>query len=99
MPLFAVLFEDDPTLAAEVRQRHMPDHLAFLERNAAAIRAAGPLVEADGSPGGGLWLVEATDRAAVQALVHGDPCCPTGLRRSVQVLDWRQVFAEGKRRI
>lgn len=99
MPLFAVLFEDDSRLAAEVRQRHMPAHLAFLERNAAAIRAAGPLAEADGAPGGGLWLVEAPDRAAVETLVHGDPFWPTGLRRSVRVLDWRQVFAEGRRRI
>ena len=99
MPLFAVLFEDDPQLAAEIRRRHMPDHLAFLERSAAAIRAAGPLAEADGSPGGGLWLVEARDRAAVEALVHGDPFWPTGLRRSVRVLEWRQVFAEGRRRL
>ena len=99
MPLFAVLFEDDPRLAAEARQRHMPDHLVFLERNAAAIRAAGPLGEANGSPGGGLWLVEAADRAAVDALIHADPFWPTGLRRSVRVLEWRQVFAEGRRRI
>ena len=99
MPLFAVLFEDDPRLAAEARRRHMAAHLDFLERNAAAIRAAGPLAEADGSPGGGLWLVEAADRAAVDVLVRGDPFCPTGLRRSIRVLEWTQVFAEGGRRI
>ncbi|HTZ80998.1 MAG TPA: YciI family protein [Stellaceae bacterium] len=99
MPLFAVLFEDDPAVAAEVRQRHMAAHLAFLERNAAAVCAAGPLAEVDGSPGGGLWLVEAADRAAVEALVRADPFWPTGLRRAVRVLEWRQVFAEGRRRI
>lgn len=88
MPLFAVLFEDDPALADDVRRRHMADHLAFLERDAAA-----------GTPAGGLWVVEAADRAAVDALVHEDPFWPTGLRRSVRVLAWTQVFAAGARRI
>jgi hypothetical protein len=99
MPLFAVLFEDDPALADEASRRHMADHLAFLERNAAAVRAAGPLRDAEtGVPAGGLWLVEAEDRARVEALVREDPFWPTGLRRSVRVLAWRQVFADGARR-
>lgn len=99
MPLFAVLFEDDPTRAERVRQRHMAEHLAFLERNSAAIRAAGPLREPAGAPAGGLWLVEAEEASAVEALVREDPFWPTGLRRSVRVLDWRQVFADGTRRV
>ena len=100
MPLFAVLFEDEPSRAEEVRRRHMADHLAFLARHAAAIRAAGPLREpADGGPAGGLWLVEAADAAAVEALVRADPFWPTRLRRSVRVLAWLQVFAEGRGRI
>ena len=100
MPLFAVLFEDDPALADEARRRHMADHLAFLERNAVAVRAAGPLRDAaDGTPAGGLWVVEAEDRAGVETLVHEDPFWPTGLRRSVRVLAWNQVFADGARRV
>jgi hypothetical protein len=97
--LYIVLFEDDPA-RADMRPRHMPAHLAFLERNAASIRAAGPLKDAaSGAAAGGLWLVEAADAAAVTRLVHEDPFWPTGLRRSVRVLEWTQVFAEGKRRI
>ena len=96
---FIVLFEDDPDRAA-ARSAHMPAHLAFLERNAAAVRAAGPLADAgDGAPAGGMWLVEAADRAAVQALVEADPFWPTGLRKSVRILSWNQVFADGKRRV
>ena len=57
--LYAVLFEDDAKLAAELRRQHMPSHLSFLERNAARIRAAGPLRAPAGDPAGGLWLVEA----------------------------------------
>lgn len=98
MPLFAVLFEDDPALAEEARRRHLADHLAFLERNATAVQAAGPLRNAaDGAPAGGLWVVEAADRARVEALVREDPFWPTGLRRSVRVLAWQQVFADGTR--
>lgn len=94
--LFAVLFEDDPA-RADARARHMADHLAFLEREADSVRAAGPLSE-DGEAAGGLWLVEAADAAAVRRLVEADPFWPTGLRRSVRILAWRQVFAEGRRR-
>jgi uncharacterized protein YciI len=99
MPMFAVLFEDDPA-RAEVRGRLMPDHLAFLERNAGRVRAAGPLKSADnGAPAGGLWLVDASNKAAVDTLVREDPFWPTGLRRSVSVLEWKQVFADGARQI
>ena len=95
--LYAVLFEDDPNAAGDIRRRHMPAHLAFLERNAAAIKAAGPLRTPANDAAGGLWLVEAESAAAVEALVKDDPFWPTGLRKSFRVLVWSQVFAEGKR--
>lgn len=93
--LYAVLFEDDPTRAGE-RARRMAAHLAFLEREAASIRAAGPLLEA-GAGAGGLWLVEADAESAVRRLIEADPFWPTGLRRSVRILAWHQVFADGRR--
>jgi uncharacterized protein YciI len=93
---YVVLFEDDAA-RADRRQKHMREHLAFLERNAATIRAAGPLKDAkDGSPAGGVWLVEAQSADAVRALTEADPFWPTGLRKSVRVLEWKQVFADGK---
>lgn len=94
--LYAVLFTDNPD-HAEARRRLMPQHLAFLEKNAGCIRAAGPLQDADGESAGGLWLVEAPDPAAVKALYETDPFWPTGLRSAVRVLRWAQVFAEGRR--
>lgn len=99
MTLFAVLFEDHAAEADEIRRRHMPDHLAFLERQGAAIRAAGPLRAADGTPAGGLWLVDAASAQDVERLVQADPFWPTGLRKSVQIRSWIQVFADGARRI
>lgn len=89
--MFAILFEDDPA-HADKRTAFMPQHLAFLARHADRVRAAGPLVAADGIGAGGLWTVEAADRAAAVALTREDPFYPTGLRRKITVLEWRQVF-------
>ena len=94
---FAVFFEDDDS-KAEMRGRHMNEHLAFLDRHAHAVRAAGPLRDAVAdAPAGGLWLVEAPDAAAVRALVEADPFWPTGLRKSVRILRWQRVFVDGRR--
>jgi uncharacterized protein len=97
--LYAVLFTDDDA-HADARARLMPAHLDFLERHRDRIRAAGPLREAaDGAPAGGLWLVEAETPTAVATLYQSDPLWPTGLRKSVRVLQWSQVFADGRRLI
>ena len=95
--MYAVFFGDDDS-RAEMRAKHMPDHLAFLERNAAGIHAAGPLRDTESdAPAGGLWIVEADSAQAVHTLVEADPFWPTGLRKSVRILEWTRVFADGKR--
>ncbi len=97
--IYAVLFEDNES-QTDKRREHMAAHLAFLERNANRITAAGPLADtADGNPAGGLWLVSAEDAGAVQTLIEADPFWPTGLRRSHRILQWTQVFADGARNI
>ena len=97
--LYAVLFQDNDE-KAEMRTRHMAEHLAFLECNSGQIRAAGPLTDTqDSTPAGGLWLVEVPDAQDVRGLIEADPFWPTGLRKSVRVLSWAQVFADGKRQI
>jgi uncharacterized protein len=75
----------------------MPAHLAFLEKYAAQIKAAGPLRAPSGEPAGGLWVVDAGSAGAVDALVKTDPFWPTGLRHAFRILVWSQVFADGKR--
>ncbi|WP_247750811.1 MULTISPECIES: YciI family protein [unclassified Rhizobium] len=95
--LFAVLFEDDANRADDIRRQYMPAHLDFLERNASLIRAAGPLRDVDDTPTGGLWVVQADGREQVETLVQEDPFWTTGLRRSVRLLAWTQVFADGVR--
>ena len=91
--IYCVLFEDDPR-HADQRAKHMQAHLAFLKANAQAIDAAGPLTDsASGAPAGGLWVVRAPDSKSVRALVEVDPFWPTGLRKSVRILEWKQVFS------
>jgi len=92
---FIVLFEDHAGVGADLWCPHMPEHLAFLERHASVIIAAGPLKTGAGEGAGGLWLAESQDVAAVERLVHEDPLWPTGLRKSYRILVWAQVFADG----
>ncbi len=96
---FAVLFEDNDD-RADQRTAHMAAHLAFLDQNAEVLSDAGPLIDTeDERPAGGLWLVVADGPDMVRRLVESDPFWPTGLRKSVRILRWNRVFAEGRRRI
>lgn len=93
--LFCVLFEDNPGMD-HLRQQHMSDHLSFLDTLGDCVLGAGPMFE--GREGrGGMWLVRADSAAEVQTLVETDPFWPTGLRKSVTILEWRQVFRDGAR--
>jgi uncharacterized protein YciI len=95
MMLFAILFDDEPRDAANIRRQHMPAHLDFLQVSSEFIRAAGPLRETDGTIGGGMWIVEARNLGEVERLIAEDPFWTHGLRRSVRMLIWEQVFVDG----
>jgi len=95
MTSYAILIEDDVN-SSEQRAKYMGEHLKFLQARAKNILAAGPLMDADtDNPAGGLWLVEESDAKAARALVEADPLWPTGLRKSVRILRWKQVFRDG----
>jgi len=96
---YAVLFDDNEENASK-RSEFMEEHLAFLEANAAQISAAGPMKNGNtGLPAGGMWLVNADSFDDVMALVEADPFWPTGLRKSIQILEWTKVYADGARRL
>jgi uncharacterized protein YciI len=94
---FVILFEDSRSADPGIRQRLMPEHLAFLEAHAEEIEAAGPLRDGTGAAAGGLWIVEAESEAAAERLVKADPFWPTGLREEFRILAWTQVYAAGRR--
>jgi uncharacterized protein len=81
------------------RQRDSRDRLTGLRLAAAIFRAIPTPRSSLGDPAGGLWIIEADSSDEADALVKEDPFWPTGLRRSVRVLSWSQVFADGRRLI
>ena len=92
--LFAVRFEDDPD-RHDVRTKHMAGHLEFLAKHKDTVRVAGSLRRSPGeNPVGGLWVVEADDKRAVEALFSEDPFWTNGLRRSVEILHWSKAFPD-----
>jgi len=96
---YAVLFEDNDEFA-HMRPKFMADHLQFLSDNSSRIEIAGPLKDGlSGEPAGGLWVVDADSAEQAQALVESDPFWPTGLRKSIRILEWTQVYAHGKKMI
>jgi uncharacterized protein YciI len=96
---YAVLFEDNDEFA-HMRPKFMADHLQFLADNSDRIEIAGPMKEAQSQQSaGGLWVVDAESPEQVQALVETDPFWPTGLRKSIRILEWTYVYAYGKKMI
>lgn len=90
--LFAVTCLDKPGHAA-VRTDNRAAHLEFLKANAAAVKIAGPFTSDDGTAMvGSLLVVEAEDRAALDALLAADPYAAAGLFESVVVRPWRWVI-------
>jgi uncharacterized protein YciI len=94
--IFAVFFADNAD-KSKMPAHFMNYHLAFHKSHGDQIEAAGPMKVADmGEPAGGLWLVQADQVEQVRTLVETDTFWPTGLRKSARILEWAQVFADGK---
>lgn len=94
--LFVVQFEDvygeQPERLPE-RATHMADHLAFLAEHGNQVMASGALrPSSDGTPLGGIWILNVETKAAAEALYKDDPFWKAGLRKSVQVNLWAKAF-------
>ena len=92
--LFAVRLHDKPGTAARRRQL-LQAHLEWVAAHADTLRAAGSLRESpEATPVGGLWVVRAPDRAAVEALVATDPFTTGGLRAGWDIFHWSKALPE-----
>ena len=94
--LFIVQFEDvyaeQPERLPE-RATHMADHLAFLAEHSDQVVAAGALrPSVDGTPLGGIWILNAESKAAAEAFYKDDPFWKAGLRKSVQLSHWARAY-------
>jgi uncharacterized protein YciI len=90
--LFAVIFRDKPGHGA-VRQQWLDAHIRWVDEHSDVVRVAGSLRHELGDvPIGGLWIVEAESKAAVDALLRTDPFWTAGLRESVEILHWSKAL-------
>lgn len=92
--LFVVRLVDRPG-SLTVRQRSLPAHLEWLDQHQEQVRVAGSLrPQPDAAPVGACWIVEATDKIAVEKLIHSDPFWVCGLRQEFEILHWSKAFPE-----
>ncbi|MGB3329907.1 MAG: YciI family protein [Thermomicrobiales bacterium] len=89
MPMFVVTltFTDDVARRLEVR----PSHRAYLK----AMLDAGKLVEAGpfADDSGGIVVYDASDEAAVEAILANDPYAPAGIIEHRTIKEWTIVLA------
>ncbi len=94
--LFVVQFEDvyaDQLHRLPERAQHMAAHLAYLAEHGDQVVAAGALrPSAGGVPAGGIWIINAENEAAVEALYKDDPFWKAGLRKLVRVSHWAKAY-------
>jgi len=92
--LFAVRLHDKSGSGAQRRQL-LQAHLEWVAAHADMLRAAGSLRESpDATPVGGLWVVRAPSKAAVEALIATDPFTTGGLRAGWDIFYWSKALPQ-----
>jgi uncharacterized protein YciI len=94
--LFTLICIDRPG-GLDLRMATRPAHLAYLEGEAHRIVSGGAMLDAEGRPGGSLLVIEAKDRAEVEAFAAADPYAKAGLFESTLIRPFRQVFKDGRK--
>jgi uncharacterized protein len=90
--LFAIRFHDKPE-SGELRRQLLQAHLEWVAAQGDTLRVAGSLRESpDAAPVGGLWVVRAPDKAAVEALIVTDPFTTGGLRAGWDIFYWSKAL-------
>ena len=85
-----VIFQDRPEMLAR-REQHFTAHVAYLtSRPEIFVDGASLSATESTPPSGGIWIVQARDRAAIVRLIEGDPMYHPQHRTY-------QIFATNKR--
>ena len=94
--LFIAQFEDKPGVA-ELRQKLLEAHFAFLDSRKDKVLVAGSVRELPSDkPVGGLWIVDAESEADVREVFKDDPFWVNELRASVRINRWVKAFPDRK---
>lgn len=95
--LYAIICTDKPGALA-LRQATRAAHLAWIAGLGERVKVAGPcLDDRETDPAGSLMVIEAANRAEIEALVAADPYGLAGLFERVEIRPWRWLFGDGRR--
>ena len=88
MAMFVLMCVDHPGgLARRMATREA--HLAYVREHLAMVKAAGPLLDDAGEMAGSMFIMEAPDKAAVEAFSAADPYRLAGVFERVEVRAWK----------
>jgi len=93
--LFAIRITDKPGMGA-TRRAVREAHIAYLERHAAMLVLAGPVMDGEGNSIGSVRVVEAEDRADAERLCAEDPFALAGCFADIAIDPYRIVFRDGR---
>jgi uncharacterized protein YciI len=87
--LFILRFTDKPD-SLHIRERHLAEHIAWLDAHAEQVLVAGAMrTEPHLPPVAAMWIVKADSPEAVLTLSETDPFWINGLRATREVFHYR----------
>ena len=93
MALFILACFDKPN-SLDLRMATREAHLAYARERRAMIKVAGPLLDEAEGMAGSLFILEASDRAAVEAFNAADPYQQAGLFGQVEIRGFKASIGQ-----
>ena len=84
MALFILVCFDKPN-SLDLRMATREAHIAYARERVAIVKVAGPMLDEAGAMAGSLFIIEADDRAKVEAFNADDPYQKAGLFGQVEI--------------
>jgi uncharacterized protein YciI len=85
---FVAILTDKPG-TQELRAANTTAHETFIAANRDRIVLSGAMRETESGPArGGLWVIEAADKSAAEAIIHEDPFFKAGMRGTIELYHW-----------
>ena len=89
MPTFAFIGFDHPPHSMALRDKHRPEHRAYVKSNDQMLRFAGAFYDNDGNQCGTLIISEADDAEQVWNWFRSEPFFRNGVYKDTHVIEWR----------
>jgi uncharacterized protein YciI len=93
MPLFMLACFDKPN-SLDLRMATRQAHLAYVGENLALVKLAGPMLDEGDGMAGSLFIIQADDRAQVEAFNAADPYQKAGLFERIDIRGFRASIGQ-----